>query len=259
METVHNNGEYPRALSTRERGWLEWILPGDRPAYASYREMIASMMVIGQGRRGPGEIIIGAPGDKPDFAEPLTPVVAYGTVETDVGTISITLREPIDGQLSAEMVCHSSEEIPPQYREVRRWTYSRWNPGDPCPQCLNAVREVPMRTASSAESSFALALCVKDKRIWVYEGATGMNRLIPLTNFYNELMLHKNVRDPRIALDVLHLFRDLPAFSDDDLAYAFLTYNRIKTKVRASGRIEAVNRETPGIRNAVRKLLKLKS
>ena len=66
-----------------------------------------------------------------------------------------------------------------------------------------------------------------------------MNRQIPVTNYYNELMLHKNIRDPKIALDSNRLFSELAEYSDADLTYAFFTYNTLRTKVHAGGAIQA--------------------
>src|SRR5260370_20073562 len=97
---------FPRHLAGREREWIHWILPDDRAGYRDYLLHIQSMLVIGQGRRGKGEIILGGQGSGPDFGAPLAPVFAYGAVETDVGTISTTLREILDGQISGVIVSH---------------------------------------------------------------------------------------------------------------------------------------------------------
>src|SRR5258707_15313997 len=107
-----HNGQYPRPLSTREREWIEWILPIDRSGYKFYRDAASAMMVIGEGRRGKGEIILGVPGDVPDFDEPLGPVAAYGAVETNFGAISVTLREIVRNQISVEIVSHRSDQVP---------------------------------------------------------------------------------------------------------------------------------------------------
>jgi len=239
---MNNNGNtilYPRPLSAREREWIEWILPGDRSEYNQYREAIRSMVVIGDGRRGEGEVILGNEAALPDFSAPLSPVFAYGAIETNFGTISITVREMLDEQISMEIVSQRSEKIPDDFEEARRWTYSTWNPGAPCPQCGKAVREVAMHGVEVESERFVLALCRHDRRLWVYDASTGVNRLIPVTNFYNELMLHKNIRDPKIALDAKLLFSDLETYSDEELTYSFLTYNAIKTKVHIEGKIEA--------------------
>jgi hypothetical protein len=233
---------YPRPLSKREREWLEWILPDNRPGYRLYRQQLAGLVVIGEGRRGAGEIILGSPDDRPDFSAPLAPVFAYGMIETSFGGISITLREESAGQVSVEMVSHRSEHIPEEFEQGRRWTYSAWLPGTPCPQCGGRPREVLMRGDKTDEPAFDMAVCVNDKRIWIYERSSGINRLIPVTNYYNELMLRKNIRDPKIALSSANFFSSLAAYTDDDLTAAFTSYNRQKTKVRVEGNLKPADK-----------------
>ncbi len=244
---------YPRPLTTRERSWLEWILPADRPGYDQYRALLKELAVIGQGRRGEGEVILGPPGALPDLNPPLGPVLSYGAIETNFGTISVTFREPVDGQISLEIVSHRSDRVPEEFEEARRWTYAAWNPGDPCPQCLRPVREVAMRATVSGR--FVLAVCSFDRRLWVYDEATRVNRLIPVTNFYNEIMLHKNIRDPKIALDSKRFFADLAAYTDADLAHAFRTYNALKTKVHVDGVVEPETAERGGILHRLKNIL----
>lgn len=244
---TNGTATYPRRLTERERNWIEWILPAERPGYAEYRSLAQTMVVIGPGRRGEGEFLLGKEGTIPDVTAPLPPVFAYGSIETDAGTISITLREVFDGQISVEIVSHRGETVPQSYTEQRRWTYSMWRPGDACPQCGRQLRTVPMHSTGMGHDHLVLALCAADKRMWVYDSRTQVNRLIPVTNFYNELMLHKNIRDAKIALDHKRLFTEIHSYSDEELAYAFLTYNKLKAKVRVEGAIEADRPEPPGI------------
>ena len=228
---------FPRALGARERAWLEWVLPLDRPGYAAFRSGLDGFQVIGPGRRGEGEIVLAAPGTTLDITPPLGAVFSYGAIETNFGTISVTIREPVDGQASLEIVSHRAERIPDEFEEARRWTYARWDPGMPCPQCGTQVREVAMR--DGAGERLVLSICAGDRRLWVHEGTTLVNRLIPVTNFYNEIMLHQGIRDPKIALESRRLFTDLGAFSDADLARAFGTYNVLRAKVHVDGPIQA--------------------
>jgi hypothetical protein len=238
---------FPKQLSARDHEWIKWILPVDRPGYRQYHDMLQSMVVIGEGRRGNGEMILGHEGNEVDFSAPLAPVFAYGAIETNFGTISITIREMMDNQVSVEIVSHRSEEVPAEFEEARRWTYSTWKPGEVCPQCCSSVREVSMHTVTGKQEYFVLAVCGKDKRLWVYDETTQVNHLIPMTNFYNELMLHKNIRDPKIALDAKRLFTELSLFSDRDLVYAFLTYNKLKMKVHLAGNVETEMKENTGV------------
>ncbi|MBI4548820.1 MAG: hypothetical protein HY707_12630 [Ignavibacteriae bacterium] len=243
MVSNQTNSQYPRPLTAREREWIDWILPQERAGYREYCDVVRSMSVIGEGRRGKGEIILGQIGAQPDFEEPLAPVFAYGAIETNFGPISITLREIVNDQISVEIVSHHADEVPADFEEFRRWTYSTWKPGDVCPQCQKPLREVPMHAVGGGGEYVVLAICTNDQRVWVYENATQVNRLIPVTNFYNELMLHKNVREPKIAFDSKRLFTDLSNYSDSDLTYAFVTYNKLKAKVHVEGLIVADKKE----------------
>jgi hypothetical protein len=230
--------EFPRMLTAREEGWLRWVLPVERQGYRDAWESICAKAVIGQGRRGKGEIILGGRGEVPDFSAPLAAVFAYGFIETDTGGISVTVREALEGQISVEIVGHRVADLPDEFQELRRWTYSTWSPGKPCQQCEKKVREVRMQSDTGRE--FTLALCPNDRRLWIFDAAHQVNRPIPVTNFYNELMLHKNIRDPNIALNAGRLFDDLRAYSDADLAGAFRSYNRLRAKVENSGNITVV-------------------
>ena len=253
MGNNHKNSAYPRPLTSREREWIEWILPPNRPGYNDYLGHIKSLQVIGQGRRGKGEVILARGAMEITFDEPLPPVFAYGAIETNFGTISITLREIVHDQVSMEIVSHRLEEVPREFEESRRWTYSTWSPGDPCPQCQQRVREVSMHASTAGHEHFILAICPTDKRLWVYDASSKVNRLIPVTNFYNELMLHKNLRDPKVALDANRLFTELPGYFDSDLAYSFFTYNKLKTKVHVEGFIDADKKQKPTVAEKLRK------
>ena len=240
-------------MTDRERGFLSGILPADRKGYTRYREQIRDMVVIGEGRRGNGEIILGIGDDTPSFDDPLAPVFAYGAIETNFGTISITGREVFQNQCSIEIVNSKSDFLPPEFEESRRWTYSTWLPDTGCPQCLQRVREVRIQT--SGMQRFTLAICPGDKRLWVYEEEQQVVRLIPITNFYNELMLAKNIRDPKIALQSALFFTELQQYSDKDLLQAFFTYNKLKTKVHIQGEVLTPNEQPAGILSTLKRIV----
>ena len=254
IDAATTGEEFPRGLTERERSWIGWVLPENRPAYRELQHLIFSGIVIGEGRRGKGEIILGIESDLPDFSAPLAPVFAYGVIETDAGAISITVREELDSQISVEIIPQRTEEVPVQMKEVRRWSYSEWLPGNPCPQCNGAVREVIMRTSGGRR--FDLAICSVDKRLWISDEATGVNRLIPVTNYYNELMLHKNIRDPKIALDSNRFFRELSLYTDEELTYAFTTYNKLRMKVRVDAQVIPVKSRKSGMANIFSNMLR---
>lgn len=250
------NSQYPRPLTPRERGWLEWVLPAERPGYRVYRSYLDTMVVLGEGRRGKGDFILGYADDMPDTTITLPPVFAYGVIETNFGPLTITVREQYADQIDVEIVSHHSEEVPEDFEERRRWTYSVWSPHDVCPQCGKSLREVLMHAENGR--NFVLSICSTDKRLWVYDGETQVNHLIPVTNFYNELMLHKKIHNPAIALDSKRLFTDLVQYTDVDLTYAFLTYNKLKTKVEVRGGLIAERGERTSFVKRLRRIISKK-
>ena len=87
-------------------------------------------------------------------------------------------------------------------------------------------------------ASATLAICAADKRIWIFDEESGVNHLIPVTNFHNAIMLHKSIRDPGTALEAANFFKHLPTFSDPDLTAAFVQYNKLRKKIEL-GRVIA--------------------
>ena len=208
-----HNGQrplFPRPLTSFERASLLWLLPEERSGYKGYHKYVTSWMVAGEGRRGSGNFILAEPGIVPDVESPLPQVFAYGVIETDGGDISVTLRELCEGQLEFEIVSLQGDEIPAQFVEKRRWNFSSWSAGEACPVCGAKAREVTIRRESGENA--VLAVCVRDKRLWIFDERDGVNHLIPVTNFHNALMLHKNIRDPKKALVPENFFSQLHEF-----------------------------------------------
>lgn len=220
---------FPRELTPIERELLFWLLPEDRPRYLEYRTLFTQWKVAARGRRDEGNYIIAAPTERPDNESPLPQLLAHGVVETRGGRISISIRERLGDQVEFEIVYPQSNKVFSIENELHRWTYSYWLPSQACPACKNSLREVAMST--TAGQRFVLAVCSHDKLLWVYDEKTKVNHPIPPTNFYNELMLHKNIRDPKIALDSKRLFTDLATYLDRDLMLAFVTYNKLRAKI----------------------------
>jgi hypothetical protein len=222
---------YPRKLRPKELDLLEGVLPPDRPGYRHYREMISAMVVLGEGKRGPGSLILGYPGEEaPDQSMPPSPVVAFGMVETTKGMFAVTVQESTGARVDVEIVSGSGQEVPDHFEEKRRWAYSNWLPGLASPATGSPVREVPI------DANLTLAIVPQEKRIWLYDRVSGMNLLVPVTNFHNELMLTKGIRDPRIALDIGHFFAGQASYSDDDLREAFVRYNAPRQRVKVQAR-----------------------
>ena len=219
------NTVYPRILRPKEWDLLEFVLPVERAGYKHYRDLAFPMKVIGEGGRGRGNIILGIPGEQPDLLSPLAPVVAYGVVETVRDTFTVTVRECVANQIDVEIVSAKGEEVPDHFEEKGRWTYSAWQPGALSPATRLPVREVAI------DDAVVLAVSREERRMWVYDAKNGMNILIPVTSFYNELMLHMGIRDSKVALSSNLLFEGLDTYSDDDLRSAFISYNKMRRKV----------------------------
>ena len=250
MSLRDEKDEYPRGLREKERDLLEFVLPEDRSGYRQYREWIASMVVLGEGRRGKGNLVLGTKGDKADVTSPLAPVIGYGVVETTLDRFSITVREYVGRQIDVEIVSTRGEEVPDHFEEKRRWTYSSWKPGVPSPATGHPLREVVIA------GNLTLAIAKLEKRLWVYDRASGMNLLIPITNFYNELMLHRAIRDPQTALKSDLFFQNLDSYTDPDLRASFVAYNKLKRKVELE--VAPPIEEPKWLRSLFRKVLKNK-
>lgn len=192
---------------------------------------IAGMVVLGEGRRGKGNLVLGFEGDIPDNTSPLAAVVAYGVIETTRESYSITVREYVGKQIDVEIVSGTQQELPDHYEEKRRWTYSEWKPGQLSPATNASVREI------TVDENTILSIARHEKRLWVYSRTSGVVLLIPITNYYNELMLLKNIRDPKVALKSGLLFMNLESYTDADLAAAFHAYNKLRPKVQLLTRV----------------------
>ena len=240
--------EYPRPLRPKELDLLETVLPVDRPGYRALRVRLESMTVLGEGRRGEGDLVLGLPGDLPDIDSPLPPVIAYGMVETTQGAFTVSVREEAENQINVEIVSAGGRGIPDHYEEKRRWTYSWWSPGEVSPATGGTVREV------SIGDGVTLALAPVERRIWIHERSGGIVRLIPITNYYSELMVRRGIRDPRTALVPSLLWKDLKSYSDEDLSRAFVAYNALRQHVPLHADSPPVRRS--GIPLFIRQLFK---
>ena len=227
----HNGQQalFPRALTAFERETLLWLLPVVRSGYDAYRKYISDWVVVGEGRRGTGNYILAKKDVRPDIESPLPQVFAYGVIEAESVSISATLRELFEDQLEYEIVSLSGDTIPQHLTVRRQWNFSLWSPSQACPACGSAVRQVTIRRESGGDAT--LAVCAADKRLWIFDAFDGVNHLIPVTNFHNALMLHKNNRDPKTALAAENFFRHLHTFSDADLGAAFVQYNKLRKKI----------------------------
>ena len=218
-----------RELSMRESTWLDWLLPVDRPGYREFSDQVKKLIVLGEGRWGTSDHILGRIGQEIDLTEGMQPTFAYGFISGDQCDVNISLHEPNDeGQIELVASPQRMETIPLDLQELHRWTYSYWEPGAACPATNKPVREITIPTAE--DFVFTLALSAAQRSVWLYDPTSRINRIIPVTNFYNELMLAKEIRDPKIALNQKYLFENLELFTDEDFIRAFKRYNVMHKK-----------------------------
>ena len=227
------NGKFPRKLTEHEIDWILWMLPESKPGYRAYREMIKEMMVIGYGKFEPDNLILGQPDDKPNEETFFMPIVSLGQIETEKAKIQILIHKPYNNQIQIDIVNLLGDFIPGELREIKRWSYAYWNPGEKSPATGQPVREV--KIFSKTEHNLILVIAPFDKKIWLHEITTGINYIIPVTNFFNELLRQrKELLDRTAPLNTNFIFENISKFSDADINNAFVNYSKLFAKVDTS-------------------------
>ena len=225
MVMNQNIKKFPRQLNTIESMLLFSVLPENKSGYNSYRNMINNLVVTGSGRFGGGNFVLGKEGTEPDLSLPSSSVFAIGTNVYEEGTIDITIHEELDGEIEFDISPRNQNLLPKNLTEIKKWNYSEWNPGNKAPNDNSFVREIII-----SQDEYILAVAPAHKKIWLHEYKSGINFLIPLTNFYNELMRINNIKDPSIALNPTSFFENIDKFNDEQLMLAFFSYNRYLRK-----------------------------
>lgn len=213
--------QFPRELTGQEKYLLYSVLPEKKPGYNLYRKKISKLLVTGYGRFKNNNFILGKENTTPDLSFSSTPVFAAGTVKIPGDEIDILINEELDDEIEFDLSPKNSDVIPEDIIEKEKWSYSEWNPGDKSPDDNNEVREVII-----AQGKYLLAFVPSHKKIWLHESESQVNYIIPVTNYYNELMRFRGSRDPKEALNPGLLFQKLNDFPDEDLVNAFVLYNK---------------------------------
>src|SRR4030067_1942274 len=182
---MNNERTFPRNLTSNENMLLFSVLPENKTGYNAYRNKIKALVVTGFGRFGGGNFILGKENTKPDLSFSSSPVFAIGTNIYKEGTIDIAIHEELDDEIEYDISVlnqsHRAGSIPETLTEIKRLNYSEWNPGDTAPNDGSYVREVKI-----IENEYMLAIAALHKKIWLHEYKSGVNFIIPLSNFYNE-------------------------------------------------------------------------
>ena len=202
-------------------------------------------------------MVLGAAGGEVDPEAGMTPVLSYGEIAvTDSGgadlTLSLTLHAADDeGRIELQATTLEGRPVPDAYVERRRWSYAGWLPGAPCPATGMPVRQVGL----DDEGTILLAISPSRRALWLYDGVAMTSTPVPVTNFHNELMVLKGIRDPAIALDHTRLFSALDQFSDAELRSAFMRYNMSFRKIDP----ERLSKPSPAVAAAPSLLARLAS
>lgn len=221
--------KFPRKLTEIERELLFSILPSDKPGYIKYREDIENKYVIGTGRFGETNLILGNRQEEINIQDASSSIFAAGSIIYDEGKIEISINEEIDEKIEFD-ISPKDYELVFKGKEIKRWNYSEWIPGQKSPQDKLNVREVII-----SPGKYILVISANEKRIWLHASESGINYLIPLSNYYNQLMIEKNIRDPKIALKPNLFFDDKAGkhsdYTDIELRNSFLSYNKYLKKL----------------------------
>ena len=223
---TNNPEHFPRDLSSEEKELLFSALPEDKIGYKLYRDKIERMVVLGHGRFGGGNFILGSLDSDMDLESSPTPIFAISKIVFEDHEIYVTIHHENDDQIEIDI---QNIEMAPQLgslKEKYRWTYSNWVPGKKAPFDNSDVREIHLIL-----KSLVLVIAAEHRKIWVYNAKDEVNYLIPVTNFYNELMLLMEERDPEVALNPNRLFTSLSSFDDEKLGQAFLLYNKYWNRI----------------------------
>ncbi|MFO7446653.1 MAG: hypothetical protein R6W90_09810 [Ignavibacteriaceae bacterium] len=215
---------FPREITALEKELLFSVLPVNKPGYAGYRDKIERLVVTGQGRFGNSNFILGKAGSSPDLSLPSSPVFALGTIIYTMNKADIVIHEAVDDEIEYDI---SVDNDASELNEIKRWNYSEWEPGDNAPGDNSYVKETEI-----VNDEFILAIAPVDKKIWLHVKESGINMLIPVTNFYNYLMMVKNIRDKEKVFKPALLFADLKDFNDDELRLAFIAYNKYFKRIK---------------------------
>jgi len=240
----NNERKYPRKLSERETEWLFYLLPEDRPLYAGYRVKINSMLVIGEGRFGEGNLVLGHEGDEPDLSYSSLPVFACGQIIYKECRLQISIHEVYDNKIEISISNIGGDKIPDSLTEVSKWSYSYWEPGSASPFEGDRLREINIK---KTKGELVLALSPKNNSAWLYEAKTGLNHIIPVTNFINELLRGNTSIDKTKGINIAYVFENLNRFTDDEFIKALVQYNKQWKKVELYDSDAAIGAEKKGL------------
>ncbi len=214
--------EFPRKLSDAELNLLLLLLPEEKSGYARYRSLIREFFIIGEGRFGEGNYLLGNEDDEIDLEISSSPILTSGVVKTDKTTLKFQSMKFGITKLNFQISPYPDQnEI---YRVEKVITLSDWIPGKKSPDG-NKVK-----LYSIDGLNYILAIVPAEHKIWLYEQSSGINYPIPVSNFYNELLRLKRETRNEVYKNPNKLFEDLESFTESEIILAFLLYSKYKRR-----------------------------
>jgi hypothetical protein len=228
-----DDGQPRHSLDDGETALLRWLLPAGAPGYRAVLERILGLSILGHGRWGDGDYLLGEPGGVVDLSGPMERIFAHGVVEHGPARRTVTVHEEAGGQIEIQFSVHGDEHDATLAPETRRYSWSEWRPGQPSPRARGSVREIPLpRPVAGAVPLFVIA--PGDEKLWLHDPATGVNHLIPHTGFYNELMRAARIRDAQRVFAPKLLFTEHARYGDAEFLTAFARYSAAYNIFRTS-------------------------
>jgi hypothetical protein len=214
---------FPRSLNHEELEFIRWLLPETSSVYGSLLWNIQARIILGEGRWGSGDLIMGESGMRIDMMMPMSPVVAYGECYIGETLLTVSVHEAnTDEQI--EIQFSGVYPLPQNISVSSGWTFSYWIPGMPCPATGGPVREVDLHDGSG-NARYTIAISPSKKRLWLYHHASRYNQLLGITAFADELFRTHHIRDAEAVTHPNTMFDRLNEFTDGDLRQALLSYN----------------------------------
>jgi hypothetical protein len=223
---------FPRELYNYEKEILFSILPESKNGYKKYRQRIPGMKVIGQGRFGGGNLVLGFEGDEVELDIPSASVFSSGVVKCNEIMFDVIIHKEEEEQIEYDISPFGKLNPGDEIKIESVASLSHWSKDENSP-----YTKLPVKEFIVLKDKYILVIDASAKKIWMNDMETGINHIIPLTNFYNELMRFKNIREQDIALKPGRFFDDVDKYSDDDIVSAFLMYDKYMNRFNLQQKI----------------------
>lgn len=209
--------QYPRRLTETEMKYLRYILPEDILVYDNYYKQLSGLWVIGHGRFGHENLVIGEEKTLNTHHSGLGSIFAAGVYMENGTRTELLLHAMVEGQAEFDIMTQKAEEGDAAY------TLSRWKPGKKLPGSREGVREITLTKGK------LLLACDREKRqFWIHEYEREFNRIIPATNLLNEIRFVAGMKGD---LKPKEIFALIDGVSDEMIIKAFIKYNKLFKKI----------------------------